>query len=88
MNYEVSKYYTDSDEEDFMNELMQDFDINDNLPLSDMQEKCFGIFEERTEVFCKDNLILETLIYKNKQYYFLKDLQAETLYKIVIDCKN
>ena len=84
MKYEVDKYYTDSDEEDFMNELMQDFDINDNLPLSDMQEKCFGIFEERTKVFQKDNMILETLNYKNKQYYFLEDLQTEILYKIVI----
>lgn len=88
MNFEVSKYYTDSDEEDFMNELMQDFDINSNLDLSDMQEKCFGIFEERTRVFNKDNLVLETVSYKNKTYYFLEDLQTEILYKIVIDCKN
>ena len=84
MKYEVNKYYTDSDEEDFMIELLQDFDINDNQPLSEMQEECHKIFEQRTRVFHKDNMILETLNYKNKTYYFLEDLQAEILYKIVV----
>lgn len=84
MNYEVNKYYTDSDEEDFMYELMQDFEINDNQSLSDMQEECHKIFQKRKRVFQKDNIILETLSYKNKQYYFLEDLQAEIIYKIVV----
>lgn len=82
MQFDIGKYY--ENEEDLIYDLIHDFEIDDNKELSEMQEECYNIFEKRTQVFYKNNLVLETLNYNNKQYYFLEDLETEIMYKIVV----